>query len=101
MNANLIRILVAASFFAAASAAAQQPEMPVAVKTEGLPEHLRARIEAKAQEGPTSLIRYINSTRHLHNLRVEEIVLSEAEAAALAKKPSESTKMAEKDSAKK
>ena len=102
MNTNLIRTIVAASLFAfSASAAAQQTEPPVAVKTDGLPEHLRARIEAKAQEGPTALIRYVNSTRHLHNLRVEEIVVSDADAAKMVKKPSEPTKVAEKDGAKK
>jgi len=101
MNTNLIRTFVASLLVVSASAVAQQAEPPVAVKTDGLPDHVRARIEAKAQEGPTALIRYINSTRHLHNLRVEEIVLSEAEAATLAKKPSEPTKMAEKDNAKK
>ena len=83
MNTNLIRTLIAASFFAAAAPVlAQEAEKPVAVKTDGLPGHVRARIEAKAQEGPTALIRYINSTRHIHNLRVEMVVVPEETAPA-------------------
>ena len=97
---NLSRIVLSAALTALAlPVASQEAERPVAVKTAGLPDHVRARIEAKAQEGPSSLIRYINSTRHLHNLRVEEIVVSEAEAGAVAKKSDESTKVAEKDRA--
>jgi len=97
---NLSRIVLSAALTALAlPVASQEAERPVAVKTAGLPDHVRARIEAKAQEGPSSLIRYINSTRHLHNLRVEEIVVSEAETGAVAKKSDESTKVAEKDRA--
>ena len=97
---NLSRIVLSAALTALAlPVASQEADRPVAVKTAGLPDHVRARIEAKAQEGPSSLIRYINSTRHLHNLRVEEIVVSEAETGAVAKKSDESTKVAEKDRA--
>ena len=62
--------LVAASLFAIAGVAvAQQPEAPVAVNVEGLPQDIRARIEEKAKEGPTALIRYLQRTRHIHHLR--------------------------------
>ena len=59
---NLSRIVLSAALTALAlPVASQEAERPVAVKTAGLPDHVRARIEAKAQEGPSSLIRYINS----------------------------------------
>jgi hypothetical protein len=75
-------MLAVATLVVAPSAFAQEAEKPVAVNTVGLPDHLKARIEEKAQEGPTALIRYINNTRHIHNLRVEMIVLPEGTAPA-------------------
>ena len=68
------RLRVAAFSVLATSAVAQDVEPPVAVRTEGLPDHLRARIEEKAQHGITELSRYIDSTRHIHGLRVEFVV---------------------------
>jgi hypothetical protein len=101
MNTNLTRTILAAALFAIAPiASAQDAERPVAVKTDGLPDHLRARIEEKAQQGPTALIRYVNSTRHIHNLRVEMIVKPD-DGAPIAKITKESPKMADRDAGKK
>jgi hypothetical protein len=73
--------LAAAALFAIAGVAvAQEPEGPVAVNVEGLPQSLRIRIEEKAKEGPEALIRYLNRTRHLHQLRPEEIIKAREEA---------------------
>jgi hypothetical protein len=75
MKTNFTKSVLAAALFATAlSAAAQEAEPPVAVITDGLPDHVRVRVEEKAQQGHTALRRYIYSTRHIHNLRIEMIV---------------------------
>lgn len=74
MNAAT-RWLAAAALCIPAPVVAQFVEEPVAVRTEGLPTHLRLRVEEKAQEGATALIHYVNRTRMMGwQLRVEEIV---------------------------
>jgi len=79
--------LVAASLFAIAGVAvAQQPEAPVAVNVEGLPQDIRARIEEKAKEGPTALIRYLQRTRHIHHLRPEDVIKAPEDTRAAGKK---------------
>ena len=70
---------------------AQQPEPPVAVKTDGMPSHLRERILEKAAQGQTALIQYINRTKTVHQLRVEDVVKPPREA-TLAAKPDETGK---------
>ena len=99
MNTNFTRTILAAALIAvASSAAAQEGEKPVSVKTDGLPDHVRVRIEEKAQQGPTALIRYVNSTRHIHNLRVEMIVRPD-DGTPLAKVSKDSSKVAERSEA--
>ena len=94
MKTNLMKqLLAAATLVFATSAFAQDAEKPVNVNTDGLPDHLNARIQEKAQQGRTALIRYVNSTRHIHNLRVEMIVKPD-DAAAVAKGSKEPTKLA-------
>lgn len=67
--------LAAAALFAIAGVAlAEEPEAPVAVNVEGLPRELRVRIEEKAKEGPSAVIRYLQRTYHLHHLRAEDII---------------------------
>jgi hypothetical protein len=67
--------LAAAALFAVAGIAlAHETEPPVAVNLEGVPRQMRERIAQKAQEGETALIRYLARTRHMHNLRPEEII---------------------------
>jgi hypothetical protein len=53
---------------------AQVIEPPVAVKTDGLPSHVRKRLEEKAKKGRTAVIQYINRTRNTHNLYVPDIL---------------------------
>jgi hypothetical protein len=86
MNTNVTRIiLTAASIIVAGSVAAQQPEAPVRITTEGLPTHMRDRLEQKAQEGPTALIRYVNRTRMMgYQIRVEDIVVTPEDLARMA-----------------
>lgn len=94
-------ILAAAALVVAGSALAQEAERPVQIRTDGLPSHLAERLQAKAQEGPTALIQYVNRTRMMgHQVRVEEIVLKADEAATLAAKKADG-KMARADEAKK
>jgi hypothetical protein len=75
MKTNTTRLILATAAFAAFSAAAEHAEKPVAVNTQGMPDHLKARIEKEAQQGPTALRRYLDSTRHIHNIRMESIVV--------------------------
>jgi hypothetical protein len=99
MKTNTTKLTLAvAAFSVATSAFAQEAEKPVNVNTQGLPDHLKARIEQKAQEGQTSLIRYLNSTRHIHNLRVEFIVKPD-DPAAMAKAKGEPRKVADRSEA--
>jgi hypothetical protein len=76
MNTKLIKRLIAAAALAVAgSVGAQEAEKPVPIRTDGLPSHVRARLEAKAQEGSAALIQYVNRTRMMgHQVRVEDIV---------------------------
>jgi hypothetical protein len=70
------RLHVAAISVAVTSSMAQASEPAVAVNTAGMPDYLRARVEAKAQQGVTELRRYLDSTKHIHGLRVEFVVKS-------------------------
>jgi hypothetical protein len=96
MKTNLTKhLLAAATLVFATSALAQDAEKPVNVITDGLSPQLKARIQEKAQQGPTALIRYVNGTRHIHNLRVEMIVKPD-DAATVAKVTKEPSKVAER-----
>jgi len=68
------RLHVVAISVAATSSMVQGAEPAVAVNTAGMPDYLRARVEAKAQQGVTELRRYLDSTKHIHGLRVELVV---------------------------
>jgi len=75
MKIKSIRMFVGAgALVAAAGVAAQDAEPPVAVKLDGLSTHVRERIEAKAKQGLTPLIQYLNTSRPVHQLRAEDIV---------------------------
>ena len=95
MKTNNAKHIVAIALFAFAGVAFAQAEPPVRVKTDGLPLQVKQRIEEKAQQGQTALIRYLNNTRYIHQLRVEEVVISEPPAAMA--KSSEATKIAKKE----
>ena len=86
MKTNLTRTLLAAATLAVAGSALA--EQPVRVRTDGLPTHMRERIEAAAQEGPTALRQYLQRTRMVgYNLRMEEVVAGADIVGLAAKSP--------------
>jgi len=58
--------------FAAGSARAAEP--PVEVRVEHLSPQLAERIKSYAARGKTALIRYLNGTRMIHNLRLDDVL---------------------------
>jgi hypothetical protein len=66
-------IAVLAFFVAAANAA--EGETPVPVKVDRLAPQVAQRVMAHAFDGKSSLIRYLNNTRMIHGLRVEDVVV--------------------------
>ena len=84
MKNPLIRIVAAAAVMAAGSAVAG--EQPVRVSTDGLPTHMKQRVEAAARQGPTALRQYLQRTRMIgYNLRLEEVVADSELSGVLAK----------------
>jgi hypothetical protein len=82
MNTRIIKQFAAAFTLAFSGAAlAQLPEPPVKVNADGLAPYVREHLEASALEGRTSVIQYINRTRMIHNLRVEQVLPAERPAA--------------------
>ena len=75
-------------------AVAGETVRPVPVNLEGVPHHLRARIEARANEGLPSLRRYLQSTQHLHGVRIEQVVRWD-EMAAMANASREEARVAD------
>jgi len=67
-------VLSAIALAAALPAAAQVIEPPVAVYTDGLPSHIRKRLEEKAKHGRTAVLQYINRTRNTYNLYAPDIL---------------------------
>ena len=49
-------------------------EQAVSVNTEGMPPYLAAKVQAKAQEGPTELRRFVWRTRMIYALDLVKIV---------------------------
>ena len=75
MNANFSKQIVAMFLVSFAGAAyAQQPESSVAVKTDGMPPHVAAKVSEKAAQGATALRRYVNNTRLVNGLHFASIV---------------------------
>ena len=70
---KLLAILAASSVVGAASA---QPRMepPVAVRVNHLPHHVRERVRTHADQGITSLARYLEVTRTVHQLRLMDVL---------------------------
>ena len=50
-------------------------EKPVPVYSANLSQHVRERVEAHAEQGITSLARYLEISRTVHNLRLMDVVL--------------------------
>ena len=93
MKTNIARLIVAATLPVAPYAVAQS-EAPVQIKTDHLPATVAARLQAKAQEGPSSLIRYVYRNRMLYPyVSIDEIVVP-AEAARMAEAAKKETLVA-------
>ena len=72
-----MKMLAIAIASTAATAAFAQPiaEEPVQVRVSQLSQHVRERVEAHAQQGITSLARYLELTRTVHQLRLMDVVI--------------------------
>jgi len=72
-----MKALVLAIVSLAATTAFAQPvgEPPVPVRVSNLSQHVRERVESHAEQGITSLARYLERTRAVHQLRLMDIVL--------------------------
>lgn len=75
MNATFSKQIAAMFLLSLAGTAyAQQPESPVAVKTDGMPPHVAAKVTEKAAQGTTALRRYVSNTRVVNGLHFASIV---------------------------
>jgi len=83
----------------AGAAASAQAEPAVAVKTDGLPPHVAARVAAKAEEGITALRQYVWISRGINQLDLRSIVRTQEPAQVAQRKPrgDESTTVAALD----
>lgn len=63
-----------ASLSAGAVLAQPVQEPPVAVHVSQLPQHVRERVQAHADQGITSLARYLELSRTVHQLRLMDVV---------------------------
>lgn len=69
MNANFAKQIVAMILVAfAGTPLAREPEPAVAVKTQGLPPHVAAKVKEKAAQGSTALRQYVTNTRMVNEL---------------------------------
>lgn len=75
MIANRTQHLMFLFLLAIAGASrAQSAEPPVAVKTDGLPLHVAARVEQKAAQGITELRRYVWISRAVNQLDLRSLI---------------------------
>ena len=102
MKHNIVKSALASLALAVTSAVplagtvcAQEAERPVAVKTEGMPAHVRSRVEDRAQQGQTAVIQYLNRTRSVHQLRPEDVI-KQREEPVQAKKVDDAKRVAVK-----
>ena len=78
MRLHRIQIAALASVaIAAGTAAAQETEPPVAVKTDGMALHVAAKVKEKAAHGITALRQYAYITRAMHQIDLRSIVVRE------------------------
>ena len=70
-------LAIAIASTAATAALAQEPviEEPVPVRVSQLSTHVRERVQAHAEKGITSLARYLELTRTVHQLRLMDVVV--------------------------
>ena len=80
----------------AGAAASVQAEPAVAVKTEGLPPHVAARVAAKAEQGITALRQYVWISRGINQIDLRSLVreTEPEEVAQLQPRPGERSTLA-------
>lgn len=71
---GMVQISAVGLFFMVGASFAQASEPAIAVKTDGLPQHVAVKVEQKAAEGVTSLRRYVWITRGMHGLDMRSVV---------------------------
>lgn len=71
-HAGMTGLLVALAM-AGNVACAQQVEEPIAVRTDGLPPAVGARLTEKGKQGITALMQYVNRTRMIHGLDINGV----------------------------
>jgi hypothetical protein len=70
------KLVIAIASFAATGPLAQPvAEEPVPVHVSNLSQHVRERVQAHADQGITSLARYLELTRTVHQLRLMDVVV--------------------------
>jgi hypothetical protein len=78
MNSRLSNTIGAFMLVAFAGETFAASEAAVAVRTDGLPLHVAARVQEKAAEGMTALRRYVWITRGMHALDLHALLADEA-----------------------
>lgn len=79
MKSTHVGLMIVATALALPLPVSSQPiEPPVAVHTDGLPSHIRKRLEEKARHGRTAVLQYINRTRNTYNLYAPDILRAAA-----------------------
>lgn len=79
MNTNFTKSIVIMTLvcFAGVAHAQQQREereLPVAVKTDGMPSFMAEKVKEKAAQGSTELRRYVDRTRMVHSIDFRSIL---------------------------
>lgn len=73
MKSTLLKSVALAGLLSVSGVTHAQ-EQAVSVNTEGMPAYLAAKVQAKAQEGPSELRRFVWRTRMIYALDLVKIV---------------------------
>lgn len=73
MKSTIIKSVALAGLLSVSGVTYAQ-EQAVSVNTEGMPSYLAAKVQAKAQEGPSELRRFVWRTRMIYALDLVKIV---------------------------
>ncbi len=68
MNANVTTRYLTMFLVSLAGSSFAEPAQPVAVKIDGMPPHVAAKVKEKAAQGAAPLRRYVDSTRMVNAL---------------------------------
>lgn len=75
MNAIVLRSIFAAAALCGSIAVAAEPEAPVKVNVDALPAHVAVQVRAHASQGLKPLRDYLERTRFIHQLRIEDVIV--------------------------